>query len=105
MFLSYMYMTNGSGFTDELLTSVLADDILSFDQEDFVEDVSKFRAQNSFLELACYLTGSSFFQLELKANISTCVSKGRPFSEQRTSRQNADVFLTVLPAPGSSGNL
>ncbi|AOM80479.1 DUF4365 domain-containing protein [Pedobacter steynii] len=59
---------DGANATDGLLTSLLADEILSYDQEEFVEEVSELRARNAFLEMACYLSGSSIQKLELKAN-------------------------------------
>lgn len=59
---------DGREFTDEILTTEIVNNILSFGQEEFVQDVVELSAKGSFLELACYLTDSYCFKLELKAN-------------------------------------
>jgi len=55
-------------FTDEILVTTIADEILSFNQEEFSQDILELRKQHNFFLLACYLTGSYCFRLELKAN-------------------------------------
>jgi hypothetical protein len=55
-------------FSDELLTKQISDEILSFNQEDFKNDVLQMKKENSFLSLACYLTGFYNFRLEVKPN-------------------------------------
>lgn len=59
---------NDFNFKDEILTTEIANDILAFGQEEFIQDVIELSRKNYFLELACYLTGSYCFRLELKAN-------------------------------------
>jgi hypothetical protein len=58
----------GVTFFDEMLTEQISREILEFDQDDFFQDVLELKANNSFLQLACYLSGSSCFRLELSAN-------------------------------------
>lgn len=55
-------------FTDEILVTKIADEILSFNQEDFIQDILELREENSFFNLACYLSSSYCFRLELKTN-------------------------------------
>ena len=55
-------------FFDEVLTEQMANEILRFDQDEFIQDVLELKGKNLFLTLACYLTGSCCFRLELKAN-------------------------------------
>ena len=55
-------------FSDEALTEHMTDEILNLGQEEFVPDVLRFKKENSFLDLACYLTGSYCFALNIKAN-------------------------------------
>jgi len=55
-------------FSDEALTEQITDEILNFGQEEFVPDDLRFKKENSLLDLACYLTGSSHFALNIKAN-------------------------------------
>jgi hypothetical protein len=55
-------------FTDEILAIKIADEILSFTHEEFMQDVLELKEKKSFFLLACYLSGSYCFQLELKAN-------------------------------------
>ncbi|MEQ7799634.1 DUF4365 domain-containing protein [Pedobacter sp. ASV1-7] len=61
-------LTNGVTFTDEVLTVDIANDLLSFEQEEFIQDVTKLKRRKFFLDLACYLSGSYSFKLELKPN-------------------------------------
>lgn len=55
-------------FTDEILATKIADEILSYDQDEFIQDILKLREKKNFFALACYLSGSYCFQLELRAN-------------------------------------
>ncbi|MEO3407906.1 DUF4365 domain-containing protein [Mucilaginibacter sp. CAU 1740] len=55
-------------FTDEILATTIADEISSFNQDEFSQDVLELRKQNIFFHLVCYLTGSYCFRLDLKAN-------------------------------------
>lgn len=59
---------NGREFTDEILMREISNDILSCGQEEFVQDVAELADRGAFLELACYLTDSYYFKLELRAN-------------------------------------
>ncbi|PSK89892.1 DUF4365 domain-containing protein [Taibaiella chishuiensis] len=59
---------DGVAFTDEVLTEYLANIILGIGNEDFQNDVEDLIRENSFLKLACYLTGSFTFRLDIKAN-------------------------------------
>lgn len=55
-------------FSDKALTEQMTDEILNLGQEEFVSDVLRLKEENSFLNLACYLTGSFCFALNIKAN-------------------------------------
>lgn len=61
-------LLNGTSFTDELLTESISEKILSYNQQDFFQDVMDLRKENNFLKLASYLTDSYSFKLDLKAN-------------------------------------
>jgi len=62
------FLFGNEDFTDEILATTIADEILSFNHEEFGQDVLELKKQNNFFLLACYLTGSYCFRLELKAN-------------------------------------
>lgn len=55
-------------FTDNLLTKFISEEILSYNEQDFFQDVMDLKKENDFLKLACYLTDSYSFKLDLKAN-------------------------------------
>lgn len=55
-------------FSDKALIEQMTNEILNIGQEEFVSDVLRFKNENSFLDLACYLAGSSCFALNIKAN-------------------------------------
>lgn len=59
---------NGVTFTDEVLTVDIANNLLSFEQEEFIQDATKLKKRKFFLEMACYLSGSYSFKFELKPN-------------------------------------
>lgn len=59
---------DGASFTDELLTKSIAEEILSYNQQDFFQDVKEFKKENDFFRLACYLADCYSFKLDLKAN-------------------------------------
>jgi hypothetical protein len=59
---------DGFAFTDEVLTNLIAEELLGFGQDEWIQDVSKLREKNSIIQLACYLTGSYSFRVELKSN-------------------------------------
>lgn len=61
-------LLDGARFTDELLTNSISEEILSYDQQDFFEDVIELKRKNDFFRLACYLVDSYTFKLDLKAN-------------------------------------
>lgn len=61
-------LLDGEKFTDELLTKSISEEILSYNQQDFIQDVLELKKKNDFLRLACYLTDCYYFKLELKAN-------------------------------------
>ena len=55
-------------FTDEILATKIADEILGVTQEEFIQDILELRNKKNFFLLACYLSGSYCFKLELKVN-------------------------------------
>ncbi len=59
---------DGVVFTDEVLTNMIAEELLGFGQDEWIQDISKLREKNSSIQLACYLTGSYSFRVELKGN-------------------------------------
>lgn len=57
-----------SVFTDEMLSNTLCNQMLTYDIEGITDDVSSLRRQCSLLKVACYLSGSYWFKIDLTTN-------------------------------------
>lgn len=61
-------LLDGSHFTDNLLIESISLEILSYEQEDFCQDIVELKNANDLFGLACYLADGYCFKLQLKAN-------------------------------------